>query len=102
MQISLVQMIGQFAGLLQKQLFPAVAEELGPLSNKHEQLVRTLALLGLEGFTSSRRGLVGRPGHDRAMIARAFVAKAVYNFPHTRALIDRLNTDVVLRRLCGW
>ena len=102
MQITLVQMIGQFGGILQNQLFPAMSEELGPLSNKQEQLIRTLAILGLEGFVVSRQGLVGRPPVDRSAIARALVAKAVYNFPTTEALIDRLKNDAALRRLCGW
>src|SRR4030095_9106041 len=44
----------------------------------------------------------GRPAKDRACIARAFVAKAVYDMPTTRILLDRLVTDVPLRRLCGW
>ena len=35
-------------------------------------------------------------------MARAFVAKAVYDMPTTRVLLDRLDTDVVLRRICGW
>jgi Transposase DDE domain/Transposase domain (DUF772) len=102
MQISLVQMLGQFGAILQKQLFPALSEELGPLSIKQEQLIRTLALLRMEGFTASQRGAIGRPVHDRAAMARSLVAKAVYNFAHTRALIDRLKNDAVLRRLCGW
>src|ERR1017187_641383 len=87
------QMLGQFGGCLQNHLFPALAEELGPLSNKQEQLIRTLALLDLEGFVLSSHGLVGRPPVDRVAIARAFVAKAVYNFPTTEALLDRLNND---------
>src|ERR1700692_421978 len=80
MQSSLLQALGQFGGILQNHLFPTIAAELGPLSSKQEQLIRTLALLGLEAFTVSRRGMVGRRGHDRAILARAFVAKAVYNF----------------------
>ena len=35
-------------------------------------------------------------------IAKAFVAKAVYQMPTTRALLDRLATDISLRRICGW
>ena len=34
-------------------------------------------------------------------MARALVAKAVYDMPTTRVLLDRLDTDVVLRRICG-
>jgi hypothetical protein len=98
MQISLLQMLGQFSGMLQNHLFPAISEEAGPLSSKQEQLIQTLALLGLEGFVVSSRGLVGRPPSDRAAMARAFVAKAVYNVPHTRALIDRLNSDFGARQ----
>ena len=48
------------------------------------------------------RGYPGRPAQDRIAIARAFVAKMVYNLSTTRALIDRLKTDKTLRRLCGW
>jgi hypothetical protein len=102
MQSSLLQAIGQFGAVLQDHLFPAIAAELGPLSSKQEQLIRTLAMLGLEGFTSSRRGQVGRPQEDRTSIARAFVAKAVYGIAQTSAIIDRLKSDGALRRLCGW
>ncbi len=48
-------------------------------------------------------GLVpGRPMKNRCAIARAFVAKAVYNMPTTGILMDRLKSDSRLRRLCGW
>jgi hypothetical protein len=102
MQSNLLQMLGQFGAILQDRLFPAITEELGPLSGKQEQLIQTLALLGLEGFTGSQRGLVGRPPHDRVAIARAFVAKAVYGITKTNAMIERLKSDAMLRRLCGW
>jgi hypothetical protein len=50
----------------------------------------------------SSRGFPGRPPQDRTAIARAFVAKTIYNMPTTRALLDRLETDSALRRICGW
>jgi hypothetical protein len=65
------------------------------------EFVRALALLGLDGFVAVRGGR-GRPAHDRSSIARAFLAKAIFNLPHTRALLERLAHDEVLRRLCGW
>ena len=99
---SLLQFLTQsFAPILQSQLFPILREQLGPLSERHEQFVRALAMLQLDGFVAVRQGRGRRP-HDRASMARAFLAKAVFNLPHTRALIDRLQVDLVMRRLCGW
>lgn len=47
-------------------------------------------------------GCVGRPPQDRVALARAFVAKAVLDLPTTEALIDRLQADQALRRICGF
>ncbi len=98
---SLRETLVQFGNILQGQLFPVLEAELGALSDLQQQLVRTLALLQLDALVAVRYGR-GRPAHDRAAIARAFVAKAVFNLPTTRALSDRLPADIVLRRLCGW
>ena len=75
---------------------------LGPLTAKQQQLVRTLEVIRIEQWVPERFRVPGRPPKDRAAIARAFVAKAVYDMPTTRLLLDRLDTDVPLRRLCGW
>jgi len=48
------------------------------------------------------RGWNGRPAKDRYCIACAYVAKVVYNFPDTRHLIERLQSDPQLRTICGW
>src|SRR3954451_18728129 len=98
---SLLQVFGTFGQILQKHLFPALQEELGPPSERIKEFIRALALLEMDGFVALRHGR-GRPAHDRASIARAFLAKAVFNIPHTRALLERLAQDSVLRRLCGW
>ena len=98
---SLLDLLGTFGKILQQQLFPLLGEELGPLSDHHSDFVRALALLEMDGLVAPQRGR-GRPRHDRACVARAFLAKAVFGLPHTRALLDRLAHDVTLRRLCGW
>jgi hypothetical protein len=90
-----------FESILQGHLFPVLREELGELGERHEQFARVLSLLQMDGHVSKRRGR-GRPASDRAKVARAFVAKAVFNFPLTRHLIDRLRIDPVLRRMCGF
>jgi transposase len=87
---------------IQSSLFPWLSEELGPLTEKQQDLVTTLEVVRIEEFIYSSRGFPGRPPQDRTAIARAFVAKTIYNMPTTRALLDRLETDSALRRICGW
>ena len=86
---------------IQRNLFPYLEEELGPLTEKQQKLVRILEIIRIEDSIIYTSG-TGRPPKDRKAIVRAFVAKAVYNCSTTRELIDRLNCDKVLRRLCGW
>ncbi len=87
---------------MQHKLFPEMENVLGPLTDKHKTLITVLETINVEAFLPYPHGAVGRPGAERAALARAFVAKAVYNLPTTRLLIDLLKGDVRLRRLCGW
>jgi len=87
---------------IQGSLFPWLKEELGGLTEKLQQLVTTLELVRVEEFLCKAYSLPGRPPADRSAIARAFVAKRVYDMPTTRALIERLESDPQLRRICGW
>lgn len=87
---------------IQTGLFPWLEEEVGELNEKQRQLVAILELTKPERFVVTVRGWPGRPERDRCAIARAFVAKAVYNMGTTRQLLERLGSDTTLRRLCGW
>ncbi len=87
---------------IQSSLFPWLSEELGELTAKQQELVTTLEMIRVEEFILPSYGYPGRRPEDRVAIARAFVAKMVYNLPTTRALLDRLETDISLRRICGW
>ncbi len=87
---------------LQGELFPALSEELGSLSERHRHLVTVLELVRPEAFIGHIHGAVGRPKADRAALARCFLAKAVFNISETGVLIERLRLDKTLRRLCGW
>ena len=102
MKLTLFEQLKQFLRVLQGSLFPVLEEELGSLAENHQQLVTVLNMLRLEALIPGWSGGVGRPAKDRQAIARAFVAKAVYNLSTTRQLLDRLQADVVLRRICGW
>lgn len=83
-------------------LFPRIEEELGELTEKQQELIATLEMLQLEDFFPAPVRTVGRPAASRLFIARAFVAKAVYKIPQTDMLVERLESDKALRRICGW
>src|ERR1700712_5029095 len=86
----------------QPELFPSLDEQLDPLTVKLERLIILLDTLGLEAYVAPPCRGRGRPADDRPQIARAFVAKAVLTIPTTSALIERLQVDRSLRRICGW
>ena len=100
--MSLGETLSQFWLTVQGGLFEWLEEELGELSAKQKQLVKILELLRIEEYVRRRRRITGRPLEDRQAIARAFVAKAVYNLETTRQLVEQLRNDGRLRRLCGW
>ena len=100
--IASVRTLSQYWLRIQSSLFPWLEEQLGELTENEQRLVTTLDLIRIEKFTTFSRGLRGRPQKKRDAIARAFVAKAEYNMPTTRALLDRLACDKKLRRICGW
>jgi hypothetical protein len=102
MRCTLFQQLSRFAHLLQEELFPVLEAETGDLSESAKRLIATLAMIPLERFLPAARGWNGRPARDRRAIASAFVAKAVYNFPETRDLLERLASDEQLRLICGW
>jgi hypothetical protein len=81
---------------------PGAAGELGPLTEKHRQLVALLNMVRIEVLIGCWHGGAGRPEKDRRAIARAFVARAVCNMSTTRQLLERLAVDTALRRICGW
>jgi len=85
---------------LESSLFPELQEQFGVLSPKEQKLIKILDFAEIEKYvcTTSKTN----PPKDREQIARAFIAKSVYNFQTTRDLIDRLHIDRTLRILCGW
>ena len=83
-------------------LLPALTEVPGPLSDRHRKLAAVLEFATPERFVPPQKRCAGRPREDRAALARSFIAKAVWNMPTTRDLLDRVHADPTLRRLCGW
>ena len=59
-----------------------------------------MAVYRERGYAQGRG--VGQPEADRCALACAFLAKAVLGLLTTRALMERLQADSKLRRLCGF
>ena len=87
---------------LENSLFPQLKESLRieEFSSKESKLVKILDFAEIEKNITVV-SITNTP-KDREQIARAFIAKSVYNFQTTRDLIDRLHIDRTLRILCGW
>jgi len=86
----------------ENSLFPVLKEELRleELSHKEQKLIKILDFAQIEKNITVVS--VTNTPKDREEIARAFIAKSVYNIQTTRDLIDRLKNDRTLRVLCGW
>src|SRR5262249_53557491 len=93
--------LSSYWGRIKDFLLSPVEEEIGTLTNKQQRLITALEVIRIEDFVVPHIG-VGRPPEDRLPIARAFIAKAIYGHTTTRQLLDQLNWDVRLRRICGW
>lgn len=88
---------------IQRHLFPALEEEIGTLSDKERKFVRIIELIEIGRFLVGLLWCgVGRKPHSRKALAKAFIAKAVWNITTRRALIDLIRSSPSLRRLCGW
>jgi hypothetical protein len=94
--------LAQFWSTIQNGLFPWLAEQLGKLDGRQKQLVAILEMVRVEEAVGAPVRGTGRPLKDRGALARAFVAKMIYQFPTTRQLRERLLHEVMLRRICGW
>jgi hypothetical protein len=90
-------------GTLQRNLIPGLEECCErPLTEKERQLVSILEVVRIEKFAGRLPRRFGRKPCERRCLARAFVGKAVYNHPHTRATIEALRATPVFRRCCGF
>ena len=101
--MSLKETLTAYGLHIQEELLPWLDDTTcGPLNGHHRQLVSVLGMVRIEAFLAGWHGLPGRPPCERAVLARAFIAKAVFNIPTTSLLIEMLSADKTLRRLCGW
>jgi len=88
---------------IHQRLFPHLETVLDPLSEKEQEFVRVAELAEIDKHIKPYGWMgEGRRPIPRKKLALAFLAKAIWNFPTTEALIDYLKANKTLRRLCGW
>ena len=85
----------------QPELYVAVEETVGSPSDRYRLLLDVFEFVRVGKLIGSGFG-PGRPAKDRVSLAHAFLAKGVFDLPSTRDLIERLEVDEKIRRLCGW
>lgn len=84
-------------------LLPTLEEELDPLTDTQREFVAVCELAQLDRHMGRYRWIgKGRKKKARVDFAKAFIAKAVYNFATTKVLVAYLMDCKNLRRLCGW
>jgi transposase len=95
--------IAEFWNRVQRSLFSHLDICLPVVTEKHRHLAVVLEMVRIEEqFHPAWARARGRRPADRGVLARAFVAKCVYNLTTTKALIERLHSDASLRQICGW
>ena len=95
--------LGELWNTIQAWLFPMLEDELGKLDEKHKDFVAVCEACAPRAHMDAYAWVgYGCPPKSRLALFKAFVAKAVWDFPTTRNLIDALRHRPTLRRLCGW
>lgn len=100
----MAHLLSNLFNAFQTVLFPILEEQYSnELTDKEQQFIRVAEVCAFEKYLELyTKNLMGRPKTERLAIISAFVAKAVYNIPTTKHLIENLKRNSVLRRLCGW
>jgi hypothetical protein len=87
----------------QSSLFPDLCScEQEALTSRLEDFIDVLGNVDLGRHIPPSGQWMGRRRIDRRSIARAFVAKAVYDLPTTDLLIEMLRLQPTLRKICGF
>lgn len=95
--------LGNLWNSIQTWLFPVLEDELGELDDRHREFVAVCETCQPRQHLAAYRWVGnGCPPKDRLALCKAFIAKAVWNYPTTSALIDAVRHRPTLRRLCGW
>lgn len=103
--MKLKERISWLMGCVQRGLFSHLDECFDePLTEQEKHLVTILEIVQVEKHVRKKafNQWLGRKLSEREALARSFVAKALYRYPTTRALIHALHSSPNLRRISGF
>ncbi len=103
--MKLRERISWLMGTVQRSLFPHLNECFDvPLTEHEKHLTSILEIVQVEKFVPKKacNQWLGRKAKEREALARSFVAKSLYKYPTTRALIHALHSTPNLRLICGF
>ena len=88
--------LGNLWQTIQAWLFPVLEDELGELDDRHREFVAVCEICSPRQHLAAYRWVGnGCPPKDRLALCKAFIAKAVWDFPTTGALIDAVRQPAV-------
>lgn len=91
-----------WSNIQQKTLF-YLEESLGKLSAKEKELVYCFEELELEKFSNYLPiNYIGRKRSNRLNLLKVFIAKFNYSIETNTNILERLEKDISLRKLCGY
>ena len=95
--------LGRHWNTIQAYLIPGIEDDIGNLG---EDLMRFMQiceiLINDEMFAKYRWCGNGRPPRSHASLFKAYILKAMRNYPYTTTLIAVIRESPTIRRLCGW
>ena len=95
--------LGRHWNTIQAYLIPGIEDDIGKLSEEQEKFMQICELLiNDEMFAKYRWCGNGRPPHSRVSMFKAYILKAMRNYPYTTTLIATIRESPTIRRLCGW
>ncbi len=103
--MKLMEKISWLMGTVQRSLFSHLDVCLSvPLTEQEKHLISILEIVQVEKFVPKKAWdqRLGRKLQEREALARSFVAKSLYKFPTTRALIHALHSTPNLREISGF
>jgi len=95
--------LGNHWNTIQAYLLPGIEDDIGELSKELKSFVQICELLiNDEMFAKYRWCGNGRPPYNRISLFKAYILKAMRNYPYTTTLIAAIRESPTIRRLCGW